>query len=131
MSLLLHADPDSDCIPKKDSAEIWKQTSKWRQYQLGTLKLKYVDACIEEIIGRIDIYEIELSEDAERLLLPGIDIQPGQKVSLSNKQRKFYNRVIQLYRFPDEPSVDSIARDLLDYEGEDIHFRPKPKMRMS
>jgi len=119
----------------EDSEEIWKYTSKWRQFQITTLKIKYINSSIKGIVGMDDIQNVIFPEDTERILLSDIYIRSGPvNVVLSKIQRKFYNRVVQLYDFSDEPPIDSIAKDLLDYtdyEGMKLHFKPKPKMRMT
>jgi hypothetical protein len=118
----------------KDPESPWKHTSRWRSGQLETLKIGYLNSSMDSIIGNADIHDIKLPEDVDRLLLPGIQIGiDDNNVVLNNIQRKFYNRVIQLYDFKDEPPVDLVARDLLDctdYESTKLHFRPKPKMKM-
>jgi|ERR1700733_10056174 len=118
----------------EDSENIWKHTSRWRQFQITSLKIKCVNSSIKDIIGTNDIQNVTFPEDVERILLLNIHISPDHtNVVLNKAQRKFYNRVIQIHNFADEPPVDSVARDLLDctdYESVKLHFRPKPKMRM-
>ena len=128
-------DHENEYISTEDSEEVWKHTSKWRQFQIITLKLKYVNSSIKDIIGINDIQNIIFPEDVERILLSNVFIgSESANISLNKTQRKFYNRVIQIHNFVDEPPVDSVARDLLDctdYESMKLHFRPKPKMRMT
>lgn len=121
--------------PTGDSEEVWEYISEWRQFQVITLKIKCINSSIKDIIGTIDIQIVTLPEDTERILLPNIHIRSGPiNVVLNKIQRKFYNRAVQFYDFADEPFVDSVAKDLLDYtdyEGTKLHFRSKPKMKMT
>lgn len=122
-------------IPTEDSEEVWKQTYKWRQLQITTLRIRYVNSSMKDIVYMNDIHNVIFPEDTERILLPNVHIRSGPiNVMLSKAQRKFYNRVVQLYDFADEAPVDSVAKDLLDYtdyESVKLHFRPKPKMKMT
>jgi len=120
-------------IPVEDSEEVWKQTSKWRQYQLVALEIEYTNSSMSTVVDNMNIWDVALPEDTERILLPNVHIRSGVDVALNKFQQKFYNRVIQLYDFADEPPVDSVVKDLLDYtdyESNILHFRPKPKMKM-
>jgi len=122
-------------ISTEDSEEIWKHTSRWRQFQITSLKIKCVNSSIKDIVGTNDIQNVIFPEDVERILLSNIYIgSESMNITLSKVQRKFYNRVVQIHGFADEPPVDSVARDLLDYtdyESIKLHFRSKPKMRMT
>ena len=126
---------EDEYTPAEDSEEIWKHTSKWRQFQITSLKIKCVNSSIKDIVEVNDIQNIIFPKDVERILLSNIHIESEPaNIALNNAQRKFYNRVIQIQNFTNDSPVDSVARDLLDctdYESMKLHFRPKPKMRMT
>jgi len=118
----------SSIISSQHSENVWSQTSTWTSIQLATLKLIYCDGGLNDIVTA-DLRSTNLPVDAERVLLPGQNLVPG--LAIESIGRKFYNRTLQLLQFPDEPPVDSVARDLLDaadMEGNVVHFRPKPHM---
>src|SRR5688500_9491878 len=87
-----------------DSKKVLKHTSRCRQEQLTTLKIRYVNSALEGITHARSIEDVALPEDTERILLPNVHIGPKiSDIVLSKNQQKFYNRVVQLYEFVDEP----------------------------
>ena len=119
---------EEDYKPPGNTEKIWNQTSRWRPIQLEILKAEFING---EILNLDNIDTIQLDPDVERILLSGIDIKTEKNISKIH--RPFYNRLIQLTTFIDEPPVDSVAHDLLTYTGyEDqiLHFRPKPHLEM-
>lgn len=124
---------DDDYEDSNDSYKVWKNTSKWRPFQLEILKIDFQPGKLEDITDGIDINDIILNEDIDRILLPGINITNNDNINISKKQLPFYNRLKQIMRFPDEPPVDSVAYDLLtwtEFEDINIHFRPQPMLKM-
>jgi hypothetical protein len=124
---------DEDYKPPGDSADIWGQTSRWRQVQLDILKLYIGDGNECDIVGTTDIFSIELYADSTRLLLPCDNVRDNI-TNLSREQKIFFNRLLQLTIFDDEPPVDAVASDLLTYSGfesDNIHFRPRPRLRFT
>lgn len=124
---------DEDYEDSNDSFKIWKHTSKWRPFQLEILKIDFQPGELKDIIGDININDIILNEDIDRILLPGINITNNENININKKQLPFYNRLKQIIRFPDEPPVDSVAYDLLtwtEFEDVNIHFRPQPTLKM-
>src|ERR1700731_1617110 len=124
---------DEEYEDSNDSIKIWKNTSKWRPFQLEHLKIDFQPGKIEDIIDDINLDNIIFNEDIDRILLPGIDITKQNSVNITKKQLPFYNRLRQIIRFPDEPPVDSVAYDLLtwtEFEDVYIHFRPQPILKM-
>lgn len=124
---------DEDYEDPHDSYKVWKNTSKWRPFQLEMLKIDFKHGKLEDIIDNIDIDNIILNDDIDRILLPGINIINYENININKKQLPFYNRLKQILRFPDEPPVDSVAYDLLtwtEFEDINIHFRPQPKLTM-
>lgn len=108
-------------------------TYKWSSLQLEILKINFKDGELKDIIGDININNVILNEDIERILLPGINIIINDKLNINKKQLPFYNRLNQIIRFPDKPPVFSVIYDLLTwigFEDVNIHFRPQPKLRM-
>jgi hypothetical protein len=126
---------DEDYRPPGDSSDVWEQTSKWRPVQLEMLKLQLIDGNENDIVGTIDMLGVQLYEDAPRLLLPCDDVRNSSSVQhISREQRTFFNRLLQLTIFNDEPPVDAVTSDLLTYSGfesENIHFRPRPRLRFT
>ena len=124
---------DEEYRPPGDSADIWGQTSKWRQVQLDILKLCISDGSESDIAGTNDIFSIELYADSTRLLLPCDNVRDNS-TNLSREQKIFFQRLLQLTIFDDEPPVDAVASDLLTYSGfesDNIHFRPRPRLRFT
>jgi hypothetical protein len=124
---------DEDYEDSNDTYKIWKSTSKWRPLQLEILKINFKAGELKDIIGDININDIILNEDIDRILLPGINITNNDNIIINKKQLPFYNRLKQIIRFPDEPPVDSVAYDLLtwtEFEDINIHFRPQPTLKM-
>lgn len=112
---------------------MWKNTSKWLISQLENLKIEFQPGELKDIIGNININDIILNEDIDRILLPNINIINNENININKKQLPFYNRLKQITRFPDEPPVNSVAYDLLTwtkFEDVNIHFRPQPKLKM-
>lgn len=108
-------------------------TYKWSSLHLEILKINFKDGELKDIIGDININNVILNEDFDRILLPGINITINDKLNINKKQLPFYNRLKQIIRFPDKPPVFSVIYDLLTWTGfEDIniHFRPQPKLKM-
>ena len=103
--------------------KVWKHTSKWRQQQLEQLRIKFVNVDATSIAKSTASF---LPEEANCILLPGIDISTAKPTNeLHGIQLRFYNRIVQVHDFKDEPPVDSVVRDLLDYtgfEGKLLHF---------
>jgi len=121
-------------VPKDDSEEVWKMTSKWREFQLMVLKMSYANSSLESVAGG-NLQAVILPEDSHRILLPNVFITSGAPtVDLNKAQRKFYNKVSSLYESTDEPPVDSVTNDLLyftDYESPIFHYRPRPRINMT
>jgi len=119
---------DEEYKPTGDIESIWNQTSKWRPIQLEILKVKFANG---NVVNIEDLSSVQLDPDVDRILLTGIDIRTT--TSVPKMQRAFFNRLVQLSTFSDEPPVDSVAHDLLTYTGyedEVLHFRPKPHLEM-
>ncbi|CAO3645526.1 unnamed protein product [Cunninghamella echinulata] len=106
---------------------------KMETFSIRMLKIDFQPGKIEDIIGNVDINNVILNDDIDRILLPGINIAAYEKININKKQLPFYNRLKQIIKFPDEPPVDSVAYDLLtwtEFEDINIHFRPQPKLTM-
>lgn len=117
---------------KDDSEDIWKSTSKWREYQVSTLKIRIVDG---DVVRQSELDSMTISDEVRStILLPSITIDNRHPPSeLTKRQKKFYNRVIQISDSSDEPPVDLVVIDLLDstdFESDDIHFRLYPHIEM-
>lgn len=117
--------------PLGDTEEIWRQTSKWRPVQLEILKVDVEDGAVASMD---DLDKTPLYVDVERILLPNIDVDSNVDSDLiPDAQLPFFNRLMQLSMFRDEPPVDSIAHDLLTFTGFEarkLHFRPKPHLEI-
>ena len=117
--------------PIGDAEEVWSQTSKWRPVQLEILKIKVEDGVV---VDMDNIDQTPLYMDVERILLSNIDVSSSVDPDLiPDFQLPFFNRLMQLAMFRDEPPVDSIAHDLLTFTGFEarkLHFRPKPHIEM-
>ena len=115
--------------------DVWINTSRWKPTQLEILRVTYTEGKLSDIVGNINLEEIVIDQDSERLLLPDINIDISSVRDMKNiKQIPFFNRLKQLSKFSDEPPVDSIAYDLLNYTGfesEYIHYRPKPHLEIT
>lgn len=108
-------------------------TYKWNSLQLENFKINFKDAELKDIIGNVNINNIILNSDVDRILLPGINITINDNLNVNKKQLPFYNRLKQIIRFPDKPPVFSVIYDLLtwtNFEDINIHFRPQPKLKM-
>lgn len=119
-------------IDDKDYKDL-NNTYKWNLLQLELFKINFKDGELKDIIEDININNIILNEDFDRILLPGINITINNKLNINKKQLPFYNRLKQIIMFPDKPPVFSIIYDLLTWTGfEDIniHFRSRPKLKM-
>jgi hypothetical protein len=119
---------DDEYLLPGDDKKTWEKTSRWRPIQLETLRIIFEDGSMSDIIGNIDIEDIQLYPDVNRVLLDGVDVGIGCKLTaadLPREQRMFFDRLSQLAVFNDEPPVDSVAYDLLSYtgfEGGMLHF---------
>jgi hypothetical protein len=123
---------ESEYIAPDDSKEVWGCTSKWRDYQLTVLKLKVVDGTLGDITcgGKV-----ELGEGLEgRILLPSLIIDgKSPPPYLTDSQKNFYRRVVQVSESKDEPPVDMVIFELLDaskFESDKLHFRPRPHLEI-
>ena len=124
---------DSDYKPPGDTKEIWSNTSKWRPIQLEILKVEFKDVEVEDIIDKTeeDLNKMDLGPSIDKILLPGIDIDTLPEDG-PDDQIPFFNRLLQINTFTDEPPVDSIAFDLLNhigFESRILHFRPRPQIK--
>lgn len=118
-----------------NSKDIWEYTSKWKPIQLELLKIQVTDGNECNIVGVIDINNLELYADSQRILLPCDNIKNKESIkSLTREQLIFFNRLLQLTVFDDKPPVDAVTSDLLTYSGfecDTIHFRPRPRLRFT
>ncbi|KAJ3392401.1 hypothetical protein HDU92_008460 [Lobulomyces angularis] len=130
-NILSSIQTDNCYIHPDNSKEKWKSTLQWTQMQCDSLGVKFVNGVLKDIVADLNV---DLPEDTERILLPNITISLNTtpNSNITKAQMKFYNRVIQVSKFIDEPPVDSVMNDLLiytDYEGGNkIHLRPRPKL---
>ncbi|ORX55004.1 hypothetical protein DM01DRAFT_1345362 [Hesseltinella vesiculosa] len=112
-----------------DTETVWKQTSKWRQMQLDDLMIDIKDGIV---VDMVNIQDAPLYVDVERIMMTGVDVSASIDTNtIPDAQLPFFNRLIQLTTFRDEPP--SIAHDLLTftgYESRKLHFRPRPNIKM-
>ena len=68
------------------------------QFSLIFWKTNFEDATLEEIIGHVDLDQLELHPDADRILLRGVDMNSERRVSVNDLPREqivFFNRLLQ------------------------------------
>lgn len=129
------SDSDDGYMLPNDSEEVWKHTSRWTEFQVESLKLEVVNTDLTGIIGNVGIESVEITDTIKNIfLLPAVNISFNKTPPEMNRdQIIFYNRVVQIFEFRDEPPTDSIIRYILDYAGfesKTLHFRAKPTTKM-
>ena len=121
---------DTDYQLPDDNEKIWRETSKWRPWQLKQLNAEFEDSLTFNQISSTD--NIQLSNKAQSILLPNIDFSQPLNIDLTEDQLIYINRIKQTILFPNsEPPVDLIANDILiicGFESRLLHFTPKPKI---
>ncbi|KAJ3397820.1 hypothetical protein HDU92_002492 [Lobulomyces angularis] len=115
-----------------DIETIWNSTSKWRPTQIEILRAKFIDTSIDNIVENANIDNLILQPILNKIILPNINLLvPPSRKDVPEEQLIFFNKLMQLNKFRDEPPVDAIAYELLNnigYEGLILHFRPKPHL---
>lgn len=123
-------DSDEEYKYPDDDDKIWRHTSKWRPFQLHILKANFKDTNLENFINYKDVC---LPSKAQNILLENVDFDKTININLNEDQKIFINRINQLSIFGDEPPVDLVASDILTacgFEGDKLHFRPKPNLKL-
>ena len=99
--------------------------------QLDDLMIDIKDGVV---VDMQNIQDAPLYVDVERIMMIGVNVSASIDTNtIPDAQLPFFNRLIQLTTFRDEPPVDSIAHDLLTftgYESRKLHFRPRPNIKM-
>jgi hypothetical protein len=122
---------EGEYIPPDDSKEVWKSTSKWREYQMEILKLRVIEGSLREIVNEI----LSIQDGSlENILLPQVTVSNGEAPpALPEFQERFYNKIAQVLDFSDEPPTDLIISELLDslhFCQNNLRFRPRPHLEI-
>ncbi|KAJ3317550.1 hypothetical protein HDV06_001489 [Boothiomyces sp. JEL0866] len=118
-----------------DRNEIWKNTSTWRPIQLEILKVNFIDSdYIDLFKDKILLKDIDLDNELDVILLPNINMRnPPDRRNIPKKQLIFFNKLLQIKKFNDEPPVNSVSYELLrniGFEDVYLHFREEPKLKL-